>query len=202
MTYQDRPGTLVGRIDPRHVLLGVSFVGLVGEGQPGHGPADRAGIGVGGHAEGFVPGEGNFLEQGLDGVGQQVLQDDRQRRGPGGWRRASGTSCRLGGLCSRCTELPSRRQSIPLLASVKGLPLGLDGQRAERWLSNFPRGFSRSPYGFSEGACCTWRASSARDRALAGGGAQVCAERAGGSGSAAAISCRASSRAIVSASGE
>ena len=53
---------------------------MVGVGEPGPGAANCAGIGIGRHAEGFVPAEADLFEQDLDGLGRGVLQEDRQGR--------------------------------------------------------------------------------------------------------------------------
>ena len=79
---------------------------MVGVGEPGPGAANCAGIGIGRHAEGFVPAEADLREHDLDGLGRGILQEDRQRRGPGrhGGARPAPVVDLAGGVAGEASE--------------------------------------------------------------------------------------------------
>jgi hypothetical protein len=125
-------GAFIGGVHAAHQVGLATCVRVVGQRQPSHGPPERRRVGVWRHAEGFMPGERDFLEQDLDRFGRGLLQDrgDRDRPGRCGGatagpvvdlaRRVAGEACEGGladvgageqGRRTRCAGALSRRPS-------------------------------------------------------------------------------------------
>jgi hypothetical protein len=75
----------------RVICASVPPIGMVAEGEPAHGKADRVGVCIWRDAEGFVPAELRVIDRHLQGVRRAFVQDRGEECGPG--RRGRGTSC-------------------------------------------------------------------------------------------------------------
>ena len=85
---------LIGGVYSAHQVGLATFVRVVDQCQPSHGPPECGRVCVGRHAESLVPGELDFLEQDLDGFGRGILQDRGESDRPERWlRRDRGPSC-------------------------------------------------------------------------------------------------------------
>ena len=79
----------IGGIHAAHEVGLAACVRVIDQRQPSHGPPERLRVGVWRHAEGFMPGERDFLEHDLDGFGRGPLQDRGESDRPG---RCGGTT--------------------------------------------------------------------------------------------------------------
>jgi hypothetical protein len=114
-------GAFIGGVHSAHQVGLAAFVRMVDQCQPSHCLPERRRVCVWRNAEGFVPGELDFLEQDLDGFGRGMLQNrgesDRPERCCGATagpvvdlaRRVSGDACEGGladvGAGEQCGEL-------------------------------------------------------------------------------------------------